>query len=239
MNGFYHSSAWGFDTSVINKKEEAKRFLNSIGLQCCIIHICDYSEARAFFDADNTGNCFLVIAIDKRSLKYTGCFDITSFGQLQNFVTSIIVRNNFSIERIKCLFINQMHWCPGCFTANIISDGKGNAIIEFIEDTVDNRLLSSGGGYKLKPKKILFNDFEMVYCDEVSVLIKLWDSLKTCLFYRGYYECSYAMINDIKKVYFSYYSDKEIYQNISMDYFEHDALKYRCVYLSLTENILL
>ena len=234
MNAFYHSIDWGFDTSLIQKKEKAQQFLNCIGLPCCIKRVCNSTEVESFL-LEKEDSLYLVMVLDQVSMKYTGFFDIKSYEQLRTQILSKS-QEGFCFDRLKFCFISQMQDFSGCFTANIIADGKGSALIEFIEGTVDNRYLTSGGNYRIMPKRIIFNDFKMVYCDETSILLKLWDSLKTCLFYRGYYECSYAIINKTKEVYFSYYSDNEVYQNICLDYYEKDTTKYRCMFLSLLEN---
>lgn len=233
MNTFYHSKDWGFDTSVLKKRENAMSFLNSIGLHCCIKCICDQSMLESVF-RELKGHRFLVIIIDIITLEYTGFFDITNCEQLSTQVNRV-VNDNFRQDRIRYCFIDQMQECPGCFTSNIISDGKGNAIIEFIVDTVDNRYLTSGGQYVHLPKRILFNDYKMVYCDNYKVLMRLWESIKTCLFFKGYYECSFALVNNQKDVYFTYYSNEEIYQNITLDHIDYDMFKYRCAFLSLID----
>ena len=230
---FYHSRDWGFDTSAIEKKEKAKEFLNRIGLPCCIKHICNHSEVNAFFRKDNK-NCYLVMVLDTESLKYTGFFNIISREQLLAQIDRI-VNDDFCMNRLRYCFIEQMHEFIDCFTANIISDGKGNAIIEYIQGTVDNRCLSSGGIQKTKPQKIVFNDYKMVFCDNYKIFMLMWESIKTCLFFKGYYECSYALVNEIKDVFFSYYSDEEIYQNITLDYIDYDIFKYRCAFLSMVD----
>lgn len=232
MNNFYHSRDWGFDTSFLNKKENARTFLNSIGLPCCIKGIFSLSETESFLDNNKNNEQYLIIAIDRNSLKQYGFFDITNFTQLYDSI-NLIKDNSFHCGRLSCCIISQLNPCPGCFTANIISDGKGKAIIEFLPGTVDNRYLSSGGKYQKTPQRINFNNYELVFCDDFHVLLQMWDYIKTCLFFRGYYECSYASISKEKNVYFSYYSNEKIYRNIELEYINISALKFRCVFLSL------
>lgn len=235
MTKFYHSSAWGFDTSIIEKKEKAKRFLDEVGLPCCIECLCKHNEVKNFFDRRNIKYPLLLIVIDRETYKQIGSFDIMNFSQVQGLVKPNL-SSFFCADRLTYCFIDQMFPCRRCFTATIISDGKGNGIIEFLTGIVDNRYLTSGGGNKLIPERIIFNDYKLVYCDDMIVLKTMWNSLKICLFYRGYYECSYATINNVNNVFFSYYSDDEAYQNICLDYYEYDSLKYRCAYIAMMEN---
>lgn len=234
MYRFCHSGAWGFDNSIIEKKEYAKQFLDGIGLRCCIEYLCKYDESNNVFKGNENHIPYLVLVIDNKSFKRIGVFDITDYSQLCNYVENNL-SESFRKNRLVCIFIKQLQPCDGCFTANIISNGKGYALIEFIDGTVDNRMLSSGGSYRKQPKRIIFNEYKMVYCEDNQVLLHIWESIKVCLFFKGYYECSYASVNNKKDIYFTYFSNKDIYQNISLEYINYDMLKYRCLFLSLLE----
>ena len=237
MIKFYHSSNWNFDNLFIEKKKKAKSFLESIRLSCCIRCVCNHNEVKKFFaEVEKKTGSFLVIVIDSETLKRIAFFNIVNFSQLQALVEPRF-SNDFRIDRLRYCVISQMQPCQECFTATIISDGRGNAIIEFIKDTVDNRFLTSGGNYELIPQQIFFNEYKMVYCNDINVLLKLWPSLKVCLFFKGYYECSYAIVNDKKQICFSFYSDDNVYQNnLDLECFDSNTLKSRCNFLSIIEN---
>ena len=228
---FYHANDWGFDTSTpISRKIHSEFFLTSIGLPCCIKRASNSSEIQSLFN--HGSSYFLVYVIDKETHNFYVFQNISSYVQLLSLIKCDL-KNKIIEDNLYYCLIERMHECPGCFTANVISNGRGNAIIEFIKGTVDNRYLSNGGNYIKAPQKIIFNDYKMVYCDDYYVFRQMWESIKICLFFKGYFECSYTSINKIKNVYYSFYSSKEIFQDISLEYWGDDMLKYRCAFLSL------
>lgn len=232
MQRFYHSRDWGFDVSITDKKIIAKQFLTSLNLPCCIKIINDFNDVRSLF-AKGDKEFFWCMIVDKETKKYHVFLNINNFDSLYEKIAPLL-DNEFCLNRLTLCLVEKMYEIPGSFTAIIICDGKGNAIVEYIRDTVDNRFLSSGGNPKTPIEKIIFNDYKLVYCDDYNILITMHKYIKICLFFSGYYECSYAAINNKKDLYFSYYSNKKIYQNLSLEYF-NDMLKYRCAYLSLIE----
>lgn len=216
---FYHSIDWGFDTAFIEKKRKAKEYLDSLSLPCCIDGVCNANEAKRILDTNNPG-CYLVTVKNPRTNQGDGYFGIQTFSQLLEKMKKSFGQN-CSLDEFEFCVIEQLEKIPGCFTSIIMSDGKGNAVVEYLEGTVDNRFLSSGGEFKGTPQRIIFCGYDVIYCNNFSVLKRLYSSVKTCLYFKGYYECTYATLHGEPGVFFSYFSTDQMYQNIfsSFDFY--------------------
>lgn len=237
---FYHSIEWGFDVDYINKKEDAKAFLNKLGLRCCIDEVCDFDKLNLKFN-NNKNISYLVISFNKKNPKNRmGYFDICNYNQL---LRHIKIDWGCDFQELEFYFIVQMKHTLNCFTATLFSNGKGDVIIEYLKGVVDNRYVTSGSdnnNNSLFTEKIYMHDYSLVYCEDYSVFTCLYEVIKVCSFFEGYYELSYANVHGEKGIYFSYYSKDKIYQNIfEIDIIGDKLISNRCImnYLLLQNRI--
>ena len=177
----------------------------------CLSQKCQANDLDKMFQRDNLEYLVMVFPI-KGNKHRTGFFDIKSVVQLQQKIYSEY-GNESTCDEFEYCFIDQMREMEGCFTATIISNGKGSLVIEYLTNTIDNRDITSNTKCERVPHKIIFIDFELVECDGFEILKILFDDIKKCLWLKGYYELSYATVQGKKDVYFSYYSDEGIYMN--------------------------
>lgn len=233
---FYHSIEWGFDLNYINKKKRAMLFLNAHEFPTCLSKICRFDGIDEMFEKEEC--CYLVMVSKKKDdSKRSGYFNIVNKRQLIDSMFEDygkeIDYNNF----VYC-FIGQMQETLGCFTATLFSDGKGNIVIEYLTDIVDNRFLTSGSMGERTPSCITFRDFTLIDCDSFIILEKLYGIVKKCFFLKGYFELSYAVVHGKKDVYFSYYSSDDIYMNIFNNYYDlgEKSMHNRCIFFYMIQS---
>lgn len=208
---YYHSVEWGFDINYAKKKNEAMKFLIDNSFTTCISRICRIDNMRELFDGNK--KYLVMVYPDFTFLKRTGFFDIINYDLLQDNIKKEY-GENVNLEDFEYCCIEQMEKIDNCFTAVICSNGEGALIVEFLKDTIDNREITSDTESDRVPQRIVYDNFELMECDDYEVLKVLFSDINKCLWLKGYFELSFARVGKKKGVYYSYYSSEKIYMNI-------------------------
>lgn len=217
---FFHSYDWGFDTKYSLKKIKSIEYLSNNHF----LHVKTFGlPIKRIFEIDLIGKYLVIVsASGEFGEKKMGFFNIERVSQLDSYDEYNQLRYSCEAENAYAVFIQQMEPCDGCFTGTITSNGKGRMIVELLEGTVDNRLLTSCGAEATRIFTIVFDEYELVSCNNFSLRQKFDSNLKKCMFTSGYFEFSYAAVSGENDIWFTYYSDCEIYRNILLDDFRFE-----------------
>ena len=97
------------------------------------------------------------------------------------------------------------------FAGVVMTDGKGNTVIETISGTCDTRELTSTGADATRIKRYEYENFDDYTLGEPRIIKEIRDM---CQYFNGYYEFAYGNIRGENNVYFTFYSSNEEYINI-------------------------
>lgn len=232
MGKEYHSIDWGFDVELSSKRKKSNDFLNRIQFPHVKIFFLSFKE----MEKTELFNGYKYLVIVTCGIKKRGYFNISTKQQL-----ILHIKTDFrnAEKDIEITLIEQLDATSQCYTANIFSNGMGDLFCEVLKGTVDNRELTNIiDRHNRTIYSIEFSNYSLIKCEDFCVYQSLYRYLKDCLYFRGYYELSYANLHGDSGVYFTFYSNSSIYQNI----FHKDVvisqkeLEVRCLDLMLREH---
>ena len=229
---YYHSTDWGFDDNYQTKKKTSRSGLKAIGLPMLESISCSYYELVQNKVRFKPNGVYLVTADDGTKEKNRkGYFGVKSSDELLQHIIRDFGDSESSLSACKCHCIEQLFPCEGCFTGALFSNGCGDLVCETINNTVDNREVTSGSSAPYERNRIIYHDGELSFCGDYFIWATLLSVISLCINNKGYYEFAFGLVSGKKGLYFSYFSSEEIYQNIFplSAPFDDDYIRCKCI----------
>ena len=209
---YYNSLEWG----IINVGSDGIRnkgfqFIKNIGLPAGNNFNLKFAELEnskeKVMREINDSNYLVLFDPPNNNFKRFAINNVNSYDKIIDFIN----RNNCDLSQYKVSFVEKINTIPNSFAGTLISDGKGNTIIEIIKNTCDTRELTSTGADSNEIEQYRFISFDD--CG-IKVPSNIKEIKEICQYFRGYYEFAYGKIRDRKDIYFTFYSSNSEYINI-------------------------
>lgn len=208
---YYNSLEWGIikDNSASNRKQGFE-FLKKIQLPMGDNFSIEVSEYDHYYDELNAriekSHYLVIFEPPSNQFDRYGIYNINSGEQ----ITEFIKEKGELIKDYNISFVEIIDQTEKSYVGTVMSDGKGNVIIETLNGTCDSRELTSRGADSSKIRQYIFNSFYH-YNDVPRDIL---DIKEICQYFKGYYEFAYGSIRGEEKIYFTFYSSDEAYTNI-------------------------
>jgi hypothetical protein len=211
---YYNSVEWGIlKQDVGNLRSNGTSFLREMGFNASsnisFNHEQFYNELERIDLLFKTTKSTCIVIFDPYSPNIKRCSipgKVTSLTQVLDFIKN----NNLDLRNYKITIIERIIDVLEPFCGVVMTDGKGNTVIETLLDSSNLIDLTSAGVDTSKIRTYDFCDFE-----ESHVVPYIINKIKMdCQHYRGYYEFIYGKYNGTSDIYYTYYSDNEEYLNI-------------------------
>lgn len=130
----------------------------------------------------------------------------TKLSQVMDFIKE----KDLNINNYKITFIERMLAVDDSFCGVVMTNGKGDTVIEILQDSINLIDLTSAG---VDPTKTQYYEFD--HFEESHVVPYLINKIKMdTQHYEGYYEFIYGQFRGRPDVYYTYYSNNKDYINI-------------------------
>ncbi len=209
---YYNSLEWGIiDSDSRDMRKNGFEYLKKMQLSTgnnFSMKYQDYQIAKNKINQVINNSDYIVIfePPNKNYMRY-GLTNVKSIDEIDNY----IIDNEIKIEKYSISFIEIIKEISNSFAGTVITDGKGNTIIEIIRGTCDSRELTSTGANSNRINSYRYISFD----DKISDAPKIIDDIKEmCQYFRGYFEFAYGEIKGAKDIYFTYYSSNDNYINV-------------------------
>ena len=208
---YYNSLEWGIiNTGSNSMRNKGFTFLKEIGLPTGNnfgIKFVELQDKRIILDNELKGSQYLALFEPPNNKFKRYGINVNSFQDLLDFINQV----DCDLSNYRISFVEKVIQLPNSYAGTLLSDGKGNTLIETVDGTCDSRELTSTGVDIDRVKQYHFISFED-YQEKLPKELK--EAKDLCQYFRGYYEFAYGSIRNYSDIYFTYYSNNEEYINI-------------------------
>lgn len=209
---YYNSLEWGIidkESKEIRKNgfEYLKKLKLPVGNNFSMKYDDIYMQKDLINEELTKSNYLVLFEPPDNRFKRLGIDNVNSFEKIDNYLK----KNNYDLSMYNVSFIEKIIQISDSYAGTLLSDGRGNTLIEIIENTCDSRELTSIGADSNRIKQykfISFDDFQMNLPKGIS------DIKNICQYFKGYYEFAYGKIRGENNIYFTFYSNNSEYINV-------------------------
>ncbi len=211
---YYNSIDWGIVTKKTEKaRSDGIKFLKETGFESmnfvsynCNEFLNNLDEIDKMLKSTKSGYIAIFDPINPEIKRCSIPGDATCIKHVLEFIKI----NNLNLYDFKISFTERILDVEDSFCGVVMTDGKGNTVIEIYVDSSNIVGLTSAGVDPEKTQYYRFYDF-----GNAPGVKQIINKIKTnCEAFSGYYEFIYGKVNGKAKVYFTSYSDNPQYLNI-------------------------
>ncbi len=209
---YYNSLEWGIiDTDSRDTRRNGFDFLKRVKIPTGNNFSMSYNEylqsKERIAKRINNSKYIVIFEPPNKEYKRYGVTNVSNIDEIDEY----IINKNLPLEKYNVSFIEIIKETIDSFAGTVMTDGKGNTIIETISGTCDSRELTSTGAMQGRINTYRYISFDDLIPQTPS---KINEIKEMCQYFKGYYEFAYGEIRGIKDVYFTYYSPNENYINV-------------------------
>lgn len=208
---FYNSIKWGIqETDIGNIRNNGMQHLKELKFATTDYKSLSYKNFclnfNSLLDAMKGSEYIIIFEPPNENFQRYGIDYTDNQSEVRDFISS---KGNF-LDEYNVSLIEKINEIDSSFCGTVISNERGNVVIETLKGSVDSRFLTSTGADYENIECYEFNGYEL-NSRVPSIILKI---KKDCEFISGYYEFAYGEVKGKKGVFYTFYSDNEKYRNI-------------------------